>query len=174
MLAKVSPKGLPAALSATKTVTGNVHFSSKTVEWPAPQWLYDKLDLEFHFMVDLCATPEKRQMRVPRAKTVLRNRGPEPAGSTLPTGDRLVSGSRKRVMQHYRVQQSLRLSPRERTRNGSTALSRPRARFDICRAACVPADANIPRRSRARSQFGSRPDDHLYPSWPEPFERLYR
>jgi hypothetical protein len=51
----------------------------------------------------------------------------------------------------------------ERTRNGGTALSRPRARFDICQAACVSADANIPRRSRARSQFGGRPDDHLRP-----------
>jgi hypothetical protein len=30
-------------------------------------------------------------------------------------------------------------------------------RFDICQAACVSADANIPRRSRARSQFGGRP-----------------
>jgi hypothetical protein len=39
-------------------------------------------------------------------------------------------------------------------------LSRPRARVDICQAACVSEDANIPRRSRARSQFGGRPDDH--------------
>jgi hypothetical protein len=55
---------------------------------------------------------------------------PQPA--EIPhSGDRLDSGSRKRVRQHCRVQQSLRLSPRERTRNGGTALSRPRARFDI-------------------------------------------
>jgi Cation efflux family len=74
--------------------------------------------------------------------------------ATLPTGDRLISGSLKRVRQHYRVQYSSRLSPRERTRNGGTALSRPRARFNICQAACVPADANIPRRSRTRSLFG--------------------
>jgi phage N-6-adenine-methyltransferase len=35
-----------------------VHFSSQTDLWATPQWLYDKLDLEFHFTVDLCATPE--------------------------------------------------------------------------------------------------------------------
>jgi DNA N-6-adenine-methyltransferase (Dam) len=36
-----------------------VHFSGKTVEWATPQDFFDKLDLEFHFTVDLCATPEK-------------------------------------------------------------------------------------------------------------------
>jgi hypothetical protein len=59
MLAKVSPKGLTGgALSVTKTVTGNVHFSSQTDLWATPQWLYDKLDTEFNFTVDVCATPE--------------------------------------------------------------------------------------------------------------------
>jgi hypothetical protein len=35
-----------------------VNFSSKTVEWRTPQDFFDKLDTEFHFTVDLGATPE--------------------------------------------------------------------------------------------------------------------
>jgi hypothetical protein len=35
-----------------------VNFSSKTVEWGTPQDFLDKLDTEFHFTVDLGATPE--------------------------------------------------------------------------------------------------------------------
>jgi hypothetical protein len=44
--------------------------------------LFDKLDLEFHFTVDLCATPENAKCVAfsGRRTTVLRNRGPEPAG----------------------------------------------------------------------------------------------
>jgi site-specific DNA-methyltransferase (adenine-specific) len=36
----------------------NVHFSSDTDEWPTPQPLFDQLDAEFHFTVDVCATSE--------------------------------------------------------------------------------------------------------------------
>ena len=35
-----------------------VHFSSKTVEWPTPQGLYDELDEEFNFTLVQCATDE--------------------------------------------------------------------------------------------------------------------
>ena len=35
-----------------------VHFSSKSYEWPTPQWLYDQLNAEFSFTLDPCATPE--------------------------------------------------------------------------------------------------------------------
>jgi len=35
-----------------------VHFSSKTDEWETPQWFFDKLNAEFHFELDVCATPE--------------------------------------------------------------------------------------------------------------------
>lgn len=33
-------------------------FSSASNEWSTPQWLYDQLNAEFHFKVDVCATPE--------------------------------------------------------------------------------------------------------------------
>lgn len=33
-------------------------FSSKTGEWETPQDLFEKLDAEFHFEVDVCAIPE--------------------------------------------------------------------------------------------------------------------
>lgn len=33
-------------------------FSSATDEWATPQDFFDKLDAEFHFDLDVCATPE--------------------------------------------------------------------------------------------------------------------
>jgi site-specific DNA-methyltransferase (adenine-specific) len=33
-------------------------YSSRSEEWPTPQDFYDKLDAEFHFTLDPCATPE--------------------------------------------------------------------------------------------------------------------
>jgi hypothetical protein len=37
---------------------GNVHFASTTDLWSTPQHLFDKLDREFGFTLDVCATPE--------------------------------------------------------------------------------------------------------------------
>ena len=36
----------------------SVHFQSKTVEWETPAWLFARLDKEFHFTLDVCATSE--------------------------------------------------------------------------------------------------------------------
>lgn len=36
----------------------DVMFSSKTEMWETPQDLFDKLNEEFHFTLDVCATPE--------------------------------------------------------------------------------------------------------------------
>ena len=33
-------------------------FSSGRDDWETPQDLFDKLDAEFHFDIDVCATPE--------------------------------------------------------------------------------------------------------------------
>jgi len=35
-----------------------LHFSSATAEWSTPQWLFDQLNAEFHFNLDVCATQE--------------------------------------------------------------------------------------------------------------------
>jgi phage N-6-adenine-methyltransferase len=35
-----------------------VHFSSATDLWATPQDLFDKLNAEFHFVTDVCASPE--------------------------------------------------------------------------------------------------------------------
>jgi phage N-6-adenine-methyltransferase len=45
-------------LSVTETVTDNVHFSSKTDLWATPQSLFDDLNAEFGFTLDVCALPE--------------------------------------------------------------------------------------------------------------------
>ncbi len=34
----------------------SVHFLSQTDMWETPQWLFDELNTEFHFTVDVCAT----------------------------------------------------------------------------------------------------------------------
>ena len=36
-------------------------FSSSSVEWSTPQWLFDELDNEFHFTLDLCSTHENHK-----------------------------------------------------------------------------------------------------------------
>ncbi len=38
-----------------------VLFSSKAADWETPQELFDKLDAEFHFSLDVCATDENRK-----------------------------------------------------------------------------------------------------------------
>ena len=35
-----------------------VMFSNKTDMWETPKWLFDELDKEFHFDLDVCAIPE--------------------------------------------------------------------------------------------------------------------
>jgi len=35
-----------------------VHFSSRSDEWPTPQWLFDRLQREFAFELDPCSTHE--------------------------------------------------------------------------------------------------------------------
>jgi len=36
----------------------DVHYSSKTIYWETPQAFFDKLNEEFGFDIDVCATPE--------------------------------------------------------------------------------------------------------------------
>lgn len=36
-------------------------FSSKSDLWETPQWLFDELNKEFHFDIDVCATYENRK-----------------------------------------------------------------------------------------------------------------
>jgi phage N-6-adenine-methyltransferase len=45
---------------AVNTMSTNmaVHFSSETDEWPTPQDFFDRLNEEFHFELDVCATHE--------------------------------------------------------------------------------------------------------------------
>lgn len=40
-----------------------VHFSSATDEWPTPQWLFDALNREFGFMIDVCSTHENAKCK---------------------------------------------------------------------------------------------------------------
>lgn len=35
-----------------------VLYSSRSEMWETPQWLFDELDEEFHFTLDVCAVPE--------------------------------------------------------------------------------------------------------------------
>jgi phage N-6-adenine-methyltransferase len=40
-----------------------VHFSSRSDGWETPQWLFDLLDAEFGFTLDVCATAENAKCR---------------------------------------------------------------------------------------------------------------
>ena len=40
-----------------------VHFSSKSDEWGTPQWLFDLLDSEFGFTLDVCAVAQNAKCR---------------------------------------------------------------------------------------------------------------
>lgn len=41
----------------------NVHFSSKTDDWATPQDFFDKLNEEFHFTLDVCASKENAKCK---------------------------------------------------------------------------------------------------------------
>lgn len=38
-------------------------YSSRSEMWETPQWLYDKLDAEYHFETDVCAVPENAKCK---------------------------------------------------------------------------------------------------------------
>jgi phage N-6-adenine-methyltransferase len=50
----------PTCLSVPDERLGqpNVHFLSRTSEWPTPKWFFEELDREFHFSLDPCSTDE--------------------------------------------------------------------------------------------------------------------
>lgn len=48
-----------------------VLFSSASVEWETPQDLFDKLDAEFHFTLDVCATRKNAKCKTFIAKNSL-------------------------------------------------------------------------------------------------------
>lgn len=42
----------------------NIHFSSKNDEWETPQDLFDELNKEFNFDLDVCATKENAKCKI--------------------------------------------------------------------------------------------------------------
>jgi hypothetical protein len=42
-------------------MVSKVFFSSKTAEWETPQWLFDELNEEFGFTLDVCASEENHK-----------------------------------------------------------------------------------------------------------------
>ena len=67
-----------------------VHYSSKTEEWPTPQWLFDALNKEFGFTVDVCSTDENAKCKKHYTKTdngLLKSWSGEVAWMNPPYGD---------------------------------------------------------------------------------------
>lgn len=50
-----------------RTCNSDACFSSKTCEWETPQDLFDQLNDEFHFTLDVCATA-----KMPSARSISR------------------------------------------------------------------------------------------------------
>ena len=42
---------------------GEALYMSRSEEWGTPQKLFDKLDAEFHFGLDVCATPQNAKCK---------------------------------------------------------------------------------------------------------------
>lgn len=53
----------PAPVSPAVAPSMAVHYSSKSVEWETPQELFDLLDEEFSFTLDVCALPENAKCK---------------------------------------------------------------------------------------------------------------
>lgn len=71
-------------------------FTSNTPEWATPQDFFDKLDEEFHFDLDVCATPENAKCGKYFTKDD-DGLSQQWGGSFIairPTGERLANGSR--------------------------------------------------------------------------------
>lgn len=60
-----TPKSFCISLSAQRSLTQNVHFSSASDEWETPHILFDELDRLFGgFTLDPCATPQNAKCSV--------------------------------------------------------------------------------------------------------------
>lgn len=57
-------------------------YTSNSCEWETPLDFFKDLDAEFHFDVDVCATPENENAPniTPKRTTDWKKRGAEPAG----------------------------------------------------------------------------------------------
>jgi phage N-6-adenine-methyltransferase len=89
----------PTAADVRDVVRGklDVHYSSATPEWATPQDLYDQLDREFGFELDVCATDENA--KAPTWYTAKENGLEQPWTGTCwmnpPYGDEIVKWVRK-------------------------------------------------------------------------------
>lgn len=54
---------MPGASYASRKGSNNPFFTSSTDEYATPQWLFDKLDAEFHFTLDPCSTDENAKCK---------------------------------------------------------------------------------------------------------------
>lgn len=77
----------------------NALFTSKTGLWETPQEFFDKLNREFDFTLDACATPENAKCinfySPEQDACACRGRGA--FGAIRRMADRLASGSKKRI-----------------------------------------------------------------------------
>ena len=53
-----SASGRTPCYTSPSDSTMDVHYSSESVEWATPQFLFDALNMEFGFTLDVAATPE--------------------------------------------------------------------------------------------------------------------
>lgn len=81
-------------------------YSSASVEWSTPQEVFDKLNSEFHFTLDVAATPEnaKCERYYTKAEDGLKMPwGGGLFGATLHTDGKSACGSRKPTRAHMRT-----------------------------------------------------------------------
>lgn len=92
-------------------------FSSNTDMWETPQWLFDQLNEEFHFTVDVCAVAENAKCRTYFSPEVdglskdWKRGGAALIGAILHTDGRSGSGSKRRQSAARRLSCSSRHEP---------------------------------------------------------------
>ncbi len=69
-----------------------VHYSSESIYWETPQWLFDALDKEFGFTLDVCATPDNTKCQryfTEEDNALLKDWGAEVCWMNPPYGDQI-------------------------------------------------------------------------------------
>lgn len=126
-------------------------FSSNTDMWATPQWLFDKLDEEFHFTVDVCAVVENAKCKTffsPEMDGLSINwngGGVLFIGAIRLTDGRSESGSRR---QQRAARRSSCFSRREPIQHGSTTIYLAGQRSVSCAGGSNSETAKTVRRFR--------------------------
>lgn len=125
-------------------------FSSQTDEWATPQSLFDKLNAEFHFDLDPCATDENHKCAQYYTKAddgLTKNWGGGQYSAIPHTDGKSANGYEKPMKKRRSLEQQSSCSSRQgRTQSGFTITFTAKQRSDSSRGVCDLETANTAHR----------------------------